>query len=110
MSENADRPSHVTDRPDEVSDPLLWRLALDVADAHAPTEEGGCVHLICAGQEWPCEPWQRAQRALNLAQGGPTDEADESWSPESPQRDGWATPAALPSWAPGRPGRESAAA
>ncbi|GGM64023.1 hypothetical protein GCM10011608_56680 [Micromonospora sonchi] len=107
MSDNADRPSHVTDRPDEVSDPLLWRLALDVADAHAPNGDGGCVHLICAGQEWPCEPWQQAQRALSLAQGGPADEAE---TPENSQHSGWPAPTALPNWAPDRWGHESAAA
>ncbi|BCJ62801.1 hypothetical protein [Micromonospora endophytica] len=105
MSENADRPSHVTDRPDEVTDPLLWRLALDVADAHAPAEEGGCVHLICAGAQWPCGPWEQAQRALNLAQGGP---ADETNAPQGPQRGGWAAATALPTWGPER--RSSAAA
>ncbi|WP_341715845.1 hypothetical protein QQG74_17520 [Micromonospora sp. FIMYZ51] len=108
MSENADRPSYDTDRPDEVTDPLLWRLALDVADAHAPDEQGGCVHLICADQEWPCGPWQQAQRALALAQGGSTDEAEQPQAPQHPQRGGW--PAAVPAWAAERPGRESAAA
>ncbi len=105
MSENADRPSHTTDRPDDVTDPLLWRLALDVADAHAPAEDGGCAHLLCAGQDWPCAPWQRAQRALSLAQGGPTDEPAAS---TAPQWTGWSDPAS--GWAPEQSRRGTAAA
>lgn len=57
------------DRPDDVTDPLLWALALDVADAHAPSE-GECVQLQCAGQTWPCGAWTNAQRALTAARGG----------------------------------------
>ncbi|WP_233513181.1 hypothetical protein [Micromonospora craterilacus] len=105
MSENDDRSSHTTDRPTEVTDPLLWRLALDVADAHAPAEGGGCVHLLCAGQAWPCAPWQRAQRALSLAQGGP---ADEPPAPTAPQWDGWQGTGS--GWAPEQSRRGSAAA
>ncbi|MDG4797519.1 hypothetical protein [Micromonospora sp. WMMD1082] len=107
MSENVtDRHSHTADRPAEVTDPLLWRLALDVADAHAPAEDGGCAHLLCAGQPWPCDPWQQAQRALSLAQGG----SDEPQQPASPQQGDWRTPAALPHWAAEQSHRESAAA
>ncbi|RIV41507.1 hypothetical protein [Micromonospora radicis] len=106
MSDNADRPSHTTDRPAEVTDPLLWRLGLDVADAHAPAEDGGCAHPICAGQDWPCGPWQQAQRALALAQGGAPEEATSA----AGQHDGWSTPAALPSWAAQQSRRGSAAA
>ncbi|WP_240741972.1 hypothetical protein [Micromonospora zingiberis] len=106
MSENAgNRPSHTSDRPEQVTDPLLWRLALDVADAHAPAEDGGCAHLLCAGQDWPCAPWQQAQRALNLAQGGSAD------APPAPGRQGvWPTPVALPSWHGEQPRGDSAAA
>ncbi|MGC5053499.1 hypothetical protein ACLQ2S_18805 [Micromonospora sp. DT48] len=108
MSDNAtDRHHHTDDRPADVTDPLLWRLALDVADAHAPSEDGGCVHLLCSGQEWPCEPWQQAQRALNLAQGGAADEASAA---TSPQEGTWSAPATRPAWSTDHSHHESAAA
>ncbi|MEU6024289.1 hypothetical protein [Micromonospora sp. NPDC047134] len=102
MSDNAgNRPSHTHERPEQVTDPLLWRLALDVADAHAPAEDGGCEHLLCAGQEWPCRPWEQAQRALKLAQGGST---------QTPERQTtWPAPYTLPSW-PGEQSRGDSAA
>jgi hypothetical protein len=107
VSENAiDRHYHTADRPADVTDPLLWRLALDVADAHAPGEDGGCTHLLCAGQNWPCEPWQRAQRALNLAQGRT---ADEAIAPAATQDDTWAAPTARPTWSTDHSRRRSAA-
>ncbi|MEV0155151.1 hypothetical protein AB0H57_15600 [Micromonospora sp. NPDC050686] len=62
------------DRPAEVTDPLLWKLALEVADAHAPDDEGGCRNLGCAGQAWPCAAWNNAQHALQVAQA-PADRA-----------------------------------
>ncbi|MFI7080830.1 hypothetical protein ACIBO1_26335 [Micromonospora sp. NPDC049903] len=99
------RPNATDERPDHVTDPLLWRLALHVADAHAPAEDGDCAHLLCAGREWPCEPWQQAQRALILAQGGAAD------APQAPTRQaGWSTSPALPSRAAERARRDSAAA
>ncbi|WBB50886.1 hypothetical protein O3597_10640 [Verrucosispora sp. WMMA2044] len=108
MSENAtDRHHQTADRPAGVTDPLLWRLALDVADAHAPGEDGGCTHLLCAGQNWPCEPWQQAQRALNLAQGGTADETSAS---AAPQEGAWAAPAGRSTWSTERSRHESAAA
>ncbi|MBQ1047103.1 hypothetical protein ACIBQ2_04495 [Micromonospora sediminimaris] len=108
MSENAiDRHHHTTDRPAGVTDPLLWRLALDVADAHAPGEDGGCTHLLCAGQNWPCEPWQQAQRALNLAQGGT---ADETTTPAATRDDTWADSTTRPTWSTDHSRRQSAAA
>jgi hypothetical protein len=108
VSDNAtDRRHHITDRPAEVTDLLLWRLALDVADAHAPVEDGSCSHLLCAGQDWPCEPWQQAQRALSLAQGGVHDEAPALASPREADR---TTPAPLPSRTAQESRRTSAAA
>ncbi|WP_230688687.1 hypothetical protein ACN26Y_21155 [Micromonospora sp. WMMD558] len=81
------------DRPDEVTDPLLWGLALDVADAHQPDQGGAdCVNLLCAGHGWPCAAWENAQRALQMAQASPeqrpatapadrSDDALTGWSP-----------------------------
>ncbi|MEH0972606.1 hypothetical protein V6U77_15915 [Micromonospora sp. CPCC 205546] len=67
MSDTTDRSDRQADRPAEVTDPLLWKLALDVADAHEPDGDGGCRNLLCAGQAWPCPAWNNAQRALRMA-------------------------------------------
>lgn len=108
------RPNHYADRPDGVTDPLLWGLALDVADAHQPDEGGAdCTNLLCAGQGWPCAAWQTAQRALQVAQTSPgrrpvVPSADRSgdplteWSPAQARR--------LRPAAPEQPRRTGAAA
>ncbi|MBQ1075771.1 hypothetical protein KBX06_21800 [Micromonospora sp. C31] len=70
MSDTTDRSDRQADRPAEVTDPLLWKLALDVADAHEPNGNGGCRNLLCAGQAWPCPAWNNAQRALRMARAG----------------------------------------
>ena len=68
MSEVLTHPSSLdSDRPDEVTDPLLWKLALAVADTHEPDGDGGCRILLCADQPWPCAAWNSAQRALQAA-------------------------------------------
>ncbi|MER7459836.1 hypothetical protein [Micromonospora sp. NPDC126480] len=65
-----DRSDHRAYRPDEVTDPLLWDLALEVADAHQPDAAGtDCGNLLCAGQGWPCAAWRTAQRALEVSRG-----------------------------------------
>lgn len=40
--------------PHDVIDPLLWRLAFDVAAAHQPNERGNCRNLQCLGQRGMC--------------------------------------------------------
>ncbi|MFC7549142.1 hypothetical protein [Plantactinospora sp. GCM10030261] len=67
---SSDRPSRNAERPDDVTDPMLWSLALGVADAHAPGEDGRCVQLHCGDQSWPCAAWNSAQQALAQARGG----------------------------------------
>ncbi|MGN9810159.1 hypothetical protein ACTMSW_12470 [Micromonospora sp. BQ11] len=68
MSEVLTHPSSLeSDRPAEVTDPLLWNLALAVADTHEPDGNGGCRILLCADQPWPCAAWNSAQRALQAA-------------------------------------------
>ena len=52
MSDTTARSDRQADRPAEVTDPLLWKLALDVADAHEPDGDGGCRNLLCTGQAW----------------------------------------------------------
>ncbi|SCG45981.1 hypothetical protein [Micromonospora halophytica] len=65
MSEQT-RPQSRT-APAGVTDPLLWRLAADVAQAHQPDRTGHCDNLLCARQEWPCEAARNARRALEMS-------------------------------------------
>ena len=81
-----DQYDHQVDRPDEVTDPLLWKLALDVADAHEPDGDGGCHNLLCAHQAWPCPPWNNAQRALRMAQAEPRQRSPHSARPSGDRR------------------------
>lgn len=53
--------------PDDVTDPLLWRLALDVIGAHQPDNHGNCGNLQCAGQRGMCDAARTARRAMNQA-------------------------------------------
>jgi hypothetical protein len=50
-----------------IGDPLLWRLATQVAAAHRPDGTGRCHNLQCRDENGPCTPWRAAQRALELA-------------------------------------------
>ncbi|MFU8875379.1 hypothetical protein [Micromonospora sp. SL4-19] len=59
------------DRPAEVTDPLLWRLAAAVADTHQPEESGACESASCLGAAWPCAAWNSAQEGLRVAQVAP---------------------------------------
>lgn len=56
--------------PDDVTDPLLWRAAYDVATAHQPDETGRCPSLLCGGQPAPCDTLVEARRAMSLARAG----------------------------------------
>ncbi|WP_199737256.1 MULTISPECIES: hypothetical protein [Micromonospora] len=53
--------------PDEVTDPLLWRAAYEVATAHQPDETGRCPSLLCGGRPAPCDTLVEARRAMHLA-------------------------------------------
>ena len=63
------RPSDRIAAPDDVTDPLLWRLAVDVADAHQPGAAGRCGNPLCADQTGPCEALANAERAIAVARG-----------------------------------------
>ena len=65
MSEQT-RPQSRT-APAEVTDPLLWRLATDVAQAHQPDRTGRCDNLLCDRQQWPCDAARNARRALEMS-------------------------------------------
>ncbi|WP_435208504.1 hypothetical protein [Micromonospora sp. bgisy143] len=69
--ETSNRPSRRAERPDDVTDPLLWQLAVDVLDAHEPDDEGHCRNLQCAGQSWPCTARTTAEQSLRLARSTP---------------------------------------
>ncbi|MGN9778001.1 hypothetical protein ACTMS0_19895 [Micromonospora sp. H33] len=114
MSDTSHDRSDRHDRPDEVTDPLLWGLALGVADAHQPDEGGAdCVNLLCAGQGWPCAVWQTAQRALQVAQASPEQQpADVPADRPSDPLTGWsaAPPRQLRPATPEQPRRTGTAA
>ncbi|WP_396888402.1 hypothetical protein [Micromonospora craniellae] len=50
-----------------MTDPLLWRLALDVVAAHQPDSRGDCRNLQCVGQRGVCAAARNARRAMTLA-------------------------------------------
>lgn len=76
------RPGQEAVLPDDVTDPLLWRLALDVASAHRPDATGRCGNPDCADQAAPCGPLRQAERAMDLARAtaGPAARVD-TWEP-----------------------------
>ncbi|MEV4660026.1 hypothetical protein [Micromonospora sp. NPDC049301] len=67
--DTSNRPSRREQRPGDVTDPLLWQLAIDVLSAHEPDEDGACTNLLCAGQPWPCAARTSAEQSLRLARG-----------------------------------------
>jgi hypothetical protein len=69
------RSSHDTVLPGDVTDPLLWRTAYDVAAAHQPDETGCCPSLLCGGRTAPCDTLVRAEQAMRLARAGAPAEA-----------------------------------
>ncbi|MFF0316318.1 hypothetical protein ACFYPH_17020 [Micromonospora sp. NPDC005252] len=82
----SNRASRRAERPRDVTDPLLWQLALDVLAAHESDEEGACRNLLCAGQPWPCAARSSAEQSLRLAR-----RADETPPTAAPQRPDAAT-------------------
>ncbi|MCZ7373938.1 hypothetical protein [Micromonospora sp. WMMC250] len=68
--DTSNRASRGAERPHDVTDPLLWQLAIDVLSAHEPDDEGQCRNLQCAGQAWPCAARQGAEHSLRLSRSG----------------------------------------
>ncbi|MBQ1022906.1 hypothetical protein [Micromonospora sp. C95] len=66
------RPSERTAVPDDVTDRLLWALAVDVAAAHQLGPDGACTNLQCHGQDGPCWALRTARRAEQQARRAPT--------------------------------------
>ncbi|WP_433133343.1 hypothetical protein ACQPWW_15545 [Micromonospora sp. CA-240977] len=92
--DTSNRPSRSAERPHDVTDPLLWQLAIDVLSAHEPDDEGNCRNLQCAGQSWPCAARAGAEQSIRLARstpapvetttdGGDSEEGGTGWSGES---------------------------
>ncbi|MFI7657279.1 hypothetical protein ACIBTW_00220 [Micromonospora parva] len=69
--DTSNRPSRTAERPQDVTDPLLWQLAIDVLSAHEPDDEGRCRNLQCAGQSWPCAARNGAEHSLRLSRSTP---------------------------------------
>lgn len=63
-----ERPGRFAAVPDDTTDPLLWRLAIDVLAAHQPAQDGNCRNLQCAENTGPCTAATAARRAIQLAQ------------------------------------------
>jgi hypothetical protein len=75
---------HLIDRgptPDDVTEPMLWALAVAVASAHRPDIDGRCTNLQCHGQQTPCQPARTAHHAGRLARRIPDPEPP---TPEPP--------------------------
>ncbi|MEV5691987.1 hypothetical protein [Micromonospora globbae] len=58
-------PTSPAEVPEDVTDVLLWRLAVRVAADHQPDPHrpGRCTNLRCAHETYPCPPLRDARRA-----------------------------------------------
>ncbi len=88
-----ERPGHFASVPDDVTDPLLWRLAIDVLAAHQPGQNSNCRNLQCVGevapaprQGTPAEPWN------SLAQLRAPPLEPRSFDGDAGREVGWFTP------------------
>ncbi|MGQ5264582.1 hypothetical protein ACTWLT_27905 [Micromonospora sp. ZYX-F-536] len=112
--DTSNRPSRRAQRPADVTDPLLWQLAMDVLSAHEPDEDGACRNLLCAGQTWPCAARGSAEQSLRLARGAAdtsstvTSEQGEGETPRA-QRPAEDVPAARRAWSGSESARSQAA-
>ncbi|GAA3913843.1 hypothetical protein Aau02nite_63340 [Amorphoplanes auranticolor] len=87
------RPSDTYPMPDDVTDRLLYALAVDVATAHQPRPDGTCPNLQCHGRAGPCVPLLNAYRAADLARRPP---GPPRPAPQHPARGHARVPASLP--------------
>ncbi|MET8233903.1 hypothetical protein ABZS77_24840 [Micromonospora sp. NPDC005298] len=87
--DTSNRPSRRVERPHDVTDPLLWQLAVDVLGAHEPDDEGHCRNLQCAGQGWPCEARTGAEQSLRLARGESASVEKTDGGSDAESRTGW---------------------
>ncbi|WJK33144.1 hypothetical protein [Solwaraspora sp. WMMA2065] len=61
------RPSHRARVPGDVTDPLLWRLAVDVLTAHQPGPDGRCLMRCPDHTDGLCPAARQARRAMRVA-------------------------------------------
>ncbi|MFF4879807.1 hypothetical protein [Micromonospora sp. NPDC000668] len=114
--DTSNRPSRHEQRPGDLTDPLLWQLAVDVLSAHEPDEDGACGNLLCAGQPWPCAARRNAEQSLQLSRGAtdaPATASAERGEDGTADADWSATDAPAPrrAWSAGsRPGAAASAA
>ncbi|KAB1937460.1 hypothetical protein F8271_19105 [Micromonospora sp. ALFpr18c] len=94
--DTSNRPSRSVERPHDVTDPLLWQLAVDVLSAHEPDDEGHCRNLQCAGQGWPCAARTGAEQSLRLARSTPTSVELTVEEDSGPVGTGWPGEAVVP--------------
>src|SRR4051794_4546847 len=92
--DTSNRPSRRAERPHDVTDPLLWQLAVDVLEAHEPDDEGHCRNIQCAGQSWPCSARTSAEQSLRLARSAP--DPVETTTDGGAAGTGWPAEAAAP--------------
>jgi hypothetical protein len=94
------RPSQRALVPSDVTDTLLWRLAVDVLTAHQLGPGDRCVNLQCADQVGPCMAARQAQHAMRAARTAvprlPQPATTWQRAPQRPVRDsggfvGWFT-------------------
>ncbi|MBQ1052729.1 MULTISPECIES: hypothetical protein [Micromonospora] len=62
-------PAAPAEVPHDVTDVLLWRMAMRVTADHQPDphRRGRCVNLRCVHEVYPCPPLRDAQRAQDVA-------------------------------------------
>jgi hypothetical protein len=70
----------------DVADPMLFKLATDIAAAHHPAADGACVSLLCRDRPYPCEPARLAHRAVQKARRSTAEEPTPAPPPEPPAR------------------------
>ncbi|BCL18080.1 hypothetical protein [Micromonospora sagamiensis] len=94
-------PSRQAALPDDVTDPLLWRLGFDVARAHQLDASGRCGNLGCPDEPGPCPALRHADRAMRLArQDGPATDRSGEFTTVAPD-DGSSEDVRLPRRLPG---------
>jgi hypothetical protein len=86
------RPSDACPIPDDVTDRLLYALAVDVAAAHQPRPDGTCPNLQCHDRAGPCAPLRHAYRAAAIARRHPGPRP----APQHPARGHARVPASQP--------------
>ncbi|MEU4567904.1 hypothetical protein [Micromonospora sp. NPDC023956] len=89
-------PSQQAGLPDDVTDPLLWRLGFDVAHAHRLDASGRCGNLGCPDESGPCPALRQAERAMHLARQDDRPGESRIASPDHASSDDVRLPQRLP--------------